>query len=501
MQNKTRKLYSTLLVLAILFGLFTAIPLTASAAFPDLDFTLAPSSTNISSTQLISVSNGEGGTNVFSAGFGMSTPWAGTMGQDMSNALPGFTQLPYELQAYPAIGEYVTLYEIASNGALVNYGNIKTNNSHLLAPTPGTTTITGGAGKVTVSDYAAVTNCKLYLVPSSLYPTGGGAIDLGDANIIEITANGVIPGLSVGAYNLYTIYARTFPKHGAYAAGIPVAVTDTNNTTTTTGGGPATYTVAFNSNGGSAVSNVSVVSGNKVAKPADPTKEDFIFGGWFSDAALTTAYDFDKAVTSGLTLYAKWAPGTPEDLEDDEVPLSDFPFADVPVDTWYYNDVKTAWEQGLVDGTSATTFSPNDNLTYAEAVKLAACMHQLCTTGEVTLENGEPWYQTYVDYAKENGIISEDYDWNAPVTRIGFMEIFANALPDEAYEAINDIADGSIPDVSPEADAVYKLYRAGIVQGVNKAHFCNPDSNIKRCEVAIILTRMMNEDARISFSL
>jgi len=45
------------------------------------------------------------------------------------------------------------------------------------------------------------------------------------------------------------------------------------------------------------------------------------------------------------------------------------------------------------------------------------------------------------------------------------------------------------------------MYRAGIVQGVDGAHNCNPNANIKRSEVATILTRMMNEGVRISFNM
>lgn len=68
-----------------------------------------------------------------------------------------------------------------------------------------------------------------------------------------------------------------------------------------------TYTVTFNSNGGSAVDAKSVVSGSRVSKPTDPTKSGFVFGGWYSDEELTQAYDFTSSVTDGLTLYAKWS--------------------------------------------------------------------------------------------------------------------------------------------------------------------------------------------------
>ena len=192
--------------------------------------------------------------------------------------------------------------------------------------------------------------------------------------------------------------------------------------------------------------------------------------------------------------------------EDDRIGKP-FPFTDVPGNAWYYGDVKTAWETRLIDGVTDTLFKPKDNLTYAQAVKLAACMHQLYATGSVTLANGSPaWYQSYVDYAKTNGIINKDYNWGGSVfaTRAGYMEIFANALPPEALAEKNMINDGAIPDVPmshPQAAAIYKLYRAGILEGVDGAHNCNPGANITRDEVSAILTRMMNPEKRKGFSM
>ncbi|MBQ8836128.1 MAG: S-layer homology domain-containing protein [Clostridia bacterium] len=180
------------------------------------------------------------------------------------------------------------------------------------------------------------------------------------------------------------------------------------------------------------------------------------------------------------------------------------PFTDVPNDAWYAADVLSAVATGLITGKTTDKYAPNDNLTYAEAVKLAACMNEKYTKGEVTLEIGAPWYQTYVDYCKNNNIIRTEYNWNDFATRVGYMYIFAYALPEEAYEPINTIEDGTIPDVpmdSPYADIVYKLYRAGIVTGVDAQHNCNPTANITRAEVAVIVARMMDPSKRISFEM
>ena len=65
-------------------------------------------------------------------------------------------------------------------------------------------------------------------------------------------------------------------------------------------------TVTFNTNGGSEVADASVDFGAKVAKPADPTKADNVFAGWFADAEFETAFDFGAAITKATTIYAKW---------------------------------------------------------------------------------------------------------------------------------------------------------------------------------------------------
>ena len=66
---------------------------------------------------------------------------------------------------------------------------------------------------------------------------------------------------------------------------------------------PVTYTVTFNSDGGSAVAAQTVEDGKTATKPADPTKEGYTFVGWYLGS---TAYDFSKPVTGNITLTAKW---------------------------------------------------------------------------------------------------------------------------------------------------------------------------------------------------
>ena len=176
------------------------------------------------------------------------------------------------------------------------------------------------------------------------------------------------------------------------------------------------------------------------------------------------------------------------------------PFTDVAETDWYYSDVQRAYETGLINGMDATTFAPESHMTYAQAVKLAACMHQKYTTGHVILQNGSPdWWDSYVEYATVNHIINKEYDWNSTASRAGYVEIFAHALPDSALQEKNEIPDDSVPDVKmshPQSAEIYRLYRAGILTGTGTEGHFEPDNSIKRSEVSAILTRMMNQDAR-----
>lgn len=176
-------------------------------------------------------------------------------------------------------------------------------------------------------------------------------------------------------------------------------------------------------------------------------------------------------------------------------------FNDVPGSAWYYDDVYSAVRMGLINGRTASTYAPNENLMISEAIKLAACMNQLYHNGSVTLQNGSgQWYSTYVDYSLEKGIISGPFsDYSAPITRRAFIQIFYNSLPESNFAAINSVADGAIPDVPMTDEAakqIYAFYRAGILVGTDASGYCLPEKTIARSEVAAILTRMFDASAR-----
>lgn len=169
-------------------------------------------------------------------------------------------------------------------------------------------------------------------------------------------------------------------------------------------------------------------------------------------------------------------------------------FTDVAASYWAAASIKTCYEYGLMQGYDADSFVPKGNLTVAQAIVMADRVHEIYTSGRSTLTNGTPWYQTYVDYAIENGIIrAGDFsNYNAQVTRAQMAYIFCNALPASALPAINDIQ--AIPDVNrvitPYAKDILTLYQAGVLTGSDIYGTFKPNDNIIRAEAAAIIARV-----------
>ena len=179
----------------------------------------------------------------------------------------------------------------------------------------------------------------------------------------------------------------------------------------------------------------------------------------------------------------------------------DFPFYDVDANDWFYGAVKSAWENELIDGVTARYFKPDSTLTVAQAIKLAAALHQKQSVGFVTLQNGGThWYDNYVNYAVTNGLIESVYqsksaeDMNKAVTRAEFVHILAKLLSTGAINMVNSIPDVKSGDAC--ADEIFAFYRAGILTGSDRLGTFHPESSLKRSEAAAILVRLYDATQR-----
>lgn len=152
-----------------------------------------------------------------------------------------------------------------------------------------------------------------------------------------------------------------------------------------------------------------------------------------------------------------------------------FKFTDVKDTAWYYSYVKSLVTKGVVSGKSATSFDPNGNLKYGEALKLVA---KAVGEADQPAANGH-WAGGYLALAKKKGWVTSDVDLNANITRLQFCRIAAKAAKISGKPAVNPFTDTK--DVS-----VLALYNAGIINGMSAATF-QPDGLLTRAQISKII--------------
>ena len=251
------------------------------------------------------------------------------------------------------------------------------------------------------------------------------------------------------------------------------------------GGAVSTYTLTFDTNGGSAIDKITKDSGTTIDLAAyKPTRAGYTFAGWFSDKALTKAVTSVK-LTANTTVYAKWTQngGTAQN-----------PFVDVKEGAYYYDAVLWAVENGITQGTDDTHFSPDDVCTRAQMVTFL-----WRAAGSPKVENGknpftdvqaDAYYYDAVLWAVKQGVTSgtsaTTFSPDATVTRgqtVTFL--YRNAGSPEVS--------GTMPFTDVEADAYYAkavqwAVQQKITTGTSETTF-SPMSDCTRGQIVTFLYR------------
>ena len=106
-----------------------------------------------------------------------------------------------------------------------------------------------------------------------------------------------------------------------------------------------TYTVSFESNGGSEVQSIGVSHGSLLEKPSDPTYEGYNFVGWYKESDLINEWNFsNEYVLGNISLYAKWELANPN--LGDKTPTI-YLAGDSTVKTYEENQYIAGWGQYL----------------------------------------------------------------------------------------------------------------------------------------------------------
>lgn len=167
-------------------------------------------------------------------------------------------------------------------------------------------------------------------------------------------------------------------------------------------------------------------------------------------------------------------------------------FTDVRASDWFADNVKSAYELGLMKGNTPATFAPNATITVAEAVTVAARVRDIYW-GEGTdfaAKTGAAWYQPYVDYAIANRMMdAAPADCDRPATRAELARWLYSALAGEGTEpATQTVRFTDVTEAHPDYACIMNLARAGIMGGKGEGIF-DPAAPVLRCEAAAMLSR------------
>jgi hypothetical protein len=178
--------------------------------------------------------------------------------------------------------------------------------------------------------------------------------------------------------------------------------------------------------------------------------------------------------------------------------------------TWCDGYAQTCYEAGLMDGTTAKTFSPRGPLTCAQIMTITARLYKLLrgdASGFTAAAAGDAWYQPYMDYLTELSVSDSDLSDalnyvsdtpNEPCDRYGFVYLLSAVLPDSALTSINTLT--VLPDVSSDETEIWDFYAAGILTGSDAYGTFNGDTGLSRGQAAAMLARIADPAQRVKFT-
>lgn len=215
-----------------------------------------------------------------------------------------------------------------------------------------------------------------------------------------------------------------------------------------------------------------VVTNNFVADGGDT---------YYAFAAATSKFDtgmtLDVAVMEYITKELKGVIGKQYAAPQGRILMN--PFKDVKVSSWFGKYVIDLYNDGVVAGTSATTYAPNDTLTWAAALKLLLVSSGDLKSADAT---GADWSKNTIAKAAELGLVAADLDGAKAISRLEFCQVAAklNKLAESKTESkFTDCADGY----------VMALVDAKVINGMTETTF-EPAASLTRAQIAKIIYQL-----------
>ena len=196
-----------------------------------------------------------------------------------------------------------------------------------------------------------------------------------------------------------------------------------------------------------------------------------------ASAQFDTGIPLDEAVMEYVTTELKGVIGAQYAAPQGRILMN--PFKDVKVSSWFGKYVIDLYNDGIINGTSATTYAPNDTLTWAAALKLLLVSHGDLKAADAT---GADWSKNAIAKAAELGLVAADLDGAKAISRLEFCQVAAklNKLAESKTESkFTDCTDGY----------VMALVDAKVISGMTETTF-EPAASLTRAQIAKILYQL-----------
>lgn len=202
---------------------------------------------------------------------------------------------------------------------------------------------------------------------------------------------------------------------------------------------------------------------------------------YYAFAAATSKFDtgvtLDMAVMDYITKELKGVIGEQYAAPQGRILMN--PFKDVKVSSWFGKYVIDLYNDGIINGTSATTYAPNDTLTWAAALKLLLVSNGDLKAADAT---GADWSKNAIAKAAELGLVAADLDGAKAISRLEFCQVAAklNKLAESKTESkFTDCTDGY----------VMALVDAKVISGMTETTF-EPAASLTRAQIAKIIYQL-----------
>lgn len=197
-----------------------------------------------------------------------------------------------------------------------------------------------------------------------------------------------------------------------------------------------------------------------------------------ASAQFDTGIPLDEAVMEYVTKELKGVIGEQYAAPQGRITYFN-PFKDVKTTSWYFNYMIHLYEDGVISGTSATTYTPDAKLSWAAALKLLLVSHGDLKSEDAT---GADWSKNTIAKAAELGLAAADLDGTKAISRLEFCQVAAklNKLAESKTESkFTDCTDGY----------VMALVDAKVINGMTETTF-EPDASLTRAQIAKIIYQL-----------